>query len=504
MNSRRDIAAMLTTTFVTWMGQRTAAVALPLVALAETGSAWSTGLVGGAVGLPLLASPWWAKGLRQRLTTGRALACVLAVQVVGLLVVPIGAAVATVTVVHLAAAGLITGCGTALSGPGQRALLSDICDNLGSTLATKMLAWQDFLHRITMILAPPVAGAAVATGGPLPLLWAEAAGVSVGAALLLTVRGTATAASPDRPDNTPALRQVLAQHGDIRCAVTMSGVGGLVWFAFTLGLAILGAETGRPGLLISAGMTGYGIGSLAGALLAPMLVPRLPALATMATGWIVLGVAFMALPAVTSSLVLLGCVAAVGGFSMPLGIGALNRLISTRTAGAQRRAAFAAESLVHDGAVSIGLLAGGAVIGVVGAGPTLVTAGAAQIIAALLAGPWLRTRRRPRDLRRSPAEITAASAGLAESATDRGVAWFQTVSKIAINASSRPHGCTSSAALCADCAHASGSRASSRSATASLVGRPCASRACSPSWTWTTTLSRKPGSARASTSYTAR
>jgi len=71
MNARRDIASMLTTTFVTWMGQRMTAVALPLVALAGTGSAWSTGLVGGAVGLPTLLSPWWAKGLRQRLTTAR-------------------------------------------------------------------------------------------------------------------------------------------------------------------------------------------------------------------------------------------------------------------------------------------------------------------------------------------------------------------------------------------------------------------------------------------------
>ena len=175
------------------------------------------------------------------------------------------------------------------------------------------------------------------------------------------------AAAADRP----ALRHVLARHPDIRRAVTMSGVGGLTWFAFTLGLAILGAWTDRPGLLISAGLTGYGVGSLAGALLAPMLVPRLPPLPTIAAGWIVLGATFVALPAVTSSLALIATVAAVGGFAMPLGIGALNRLISTRTDGAERRAVFAAESLVHDGAVAVGLLVGGAVIGIFGPGPTL-------------------------------------------------------------------------------------------------------------------------------------
>ncbi|SCG66443.1 hypothetical protein GA0070609_4140 [Micromonospora echinaurantiaca] len=389
MTFRRDIAAMLTTTFLTWLGQRTTAVALPLVALAETGSAWTTGLVGGAVGLPMLTSAWWARGLRQRLTTGRALAGVLAVGVLGLLVVPVGAALGTVGPIHLAAAGLVTGGATALGGPGQRALLADIGDRSGPGVAARMLAWQDFAHRATMIVAPPLAGWAITAGGPYLLLWAEAAGVGLGAVALLTVRGTAAAGTAGRTTGAPALRHVLARHPEIRRAVTMSGVGGLAWFAFTLGLAILGAETGRPGLLVSAGMTGYGLGSLTGALLAPVLVPRLPALGTMATGWLVLGATFVALPAVTSSLVLIGALAAAGGFAMPLGIGAVNRLISTRTAGPERRAAFAAESLVHDGAVSIGLLAGGAVIGLAGAGATLVVAGAAQIAVALLAAPWL-------------------------------------------------------------------------------------------------------------------
>ncbi|MGS2614424.1 MFS transporter [Micromonospora sp. LZ34] len=397
MTFRRDIAAMLTTTFLTWLGQRTTAVALPLVALAETGSAWTTGLVGGAVGLPMLTSAWWARGLRQRLTTGRALAGVLAVQVLGLLVVPVGAALGTVGPLQLVTAGLVNGVAATLSGPGQRALLADICDRLGPGVAARMLAWQDFAHRATMILAPPLAGWAIAVGGPYQLLWAEAAGVGLGAAALLTVRGAAIGTTGGTSD-APALRHVLARHPEIRRAVTMSGVGGLAWFAFTLGLAILGAETGRPGLLISVGMTGYGVGSLAGALLAPVLVPRLPALGTMATGWVVLGAAFAALPAVTSSYALVGALAAAGGLAMPLGIGALNRLISTRTGGPERRAAFAAESLVHDGAVSVGLLAGGAVIGLAGAGPTLVVAGAAQIAVALLAGPWLipiRRHRRP-------------------------------------------------------------------------------------------------------------
>jgi hypothetical protein len=319
------------------------------------------------------------------------------VGVLGLLVVPVAATIGAVGPPHLVAAGLITGSATALSGPGQRALLADLCDPLGPGTAARMLAWQDLAHRSSMILAPPLAAWAITAGGPFPLLWAEAVGGALGAALLLTVRGTASAVPGEGRADAPALRHVLARHPDIRRVLVMAGVGGLTWFAFTLGLAVLGAETGRTGLLVSAGMTGYGTGSLAGALLAPALVPRLPPLATTATGWIVLGAAFTALPAVTSSLALVAVLAALGGFAMPLGIAAVNRLITTRTHGAHRRAAFAAESLVHDGAASVGLLAGGAVIGLAGAGPTLVVAGAAQIAVGLLAGPWLlRTRRTPR------------------------------------------------------------------------------------------------------------
>ncbi|SBT43915.1 MFS transporter [Micromonospora auratinigra] len=411
MNTRRDIAAMLTTTFVSWLGQRTTAVALPLVALAETGSAWTTGLVGGAVGLPMLTSAWWARGLRQRLTSGRALAGVLAIQVLGLLVIPVGAAAGTVGPVHLIAAGLVTGGATTLGAPGQRALLADL--SADPDAAARALAWQDFAHRSTMIVAPPLAGWAITVDGPFRLLWAEAGGVALGAALLLTVRGTAAPEADGRAAGAPALRHVLARHPEVRRAVIMAGVGGLTWFAFSLGLAILGAETGRPGLLVSAGMTGYGAGSLAGALLAPVLVRRLRPLATMAAGWVLLGATFAALPAVTSSLPLIAALAALGGFAMPFGIGALHRLITTSTEGAERRAAFAAESLVHDGAVSVGLFAGGAVIGLAGAGPTLVVAGAAQVAVGLLAGPTRRLgagsacrlpprRRAPRSGRRQP------------------------------------------------------------------------------------------------------
>nr|BFF20510.1 hypothetical protein GCM10025730_40310 [Promicromonospora thailandica] len=111
------LVTLTVTTFVTWTGQRVTAVALPLVALEQTGDAWTTGLVGGIAGLPLLTSGWWGRRLRSRLTSGRALALLLAVQALGLTLVPVAAATTGVGAVVLCATGLVTGATSALLSP---------------------------------------------------------------------------------------------------------------------------------------------------------------------------------------------------------------------------------------------------------------------------------------------------------------------------------------------------------------------------------------------------
>jgi predicted MFS family arabinose efflux permease len=377
----RDLAALLVATFLSGMGQRITAIALPLVALAQTGNVWTTGLVAGAAGLPLLTSGWWAGRLRHRITDGPALALTQAAQTLGLLVVPVAALSGPVSAVHLGVCGLLSGAAAALAGPARQALTADVADRLGPGAAARALAWQDLAHRAGMILAPPLAAAAVAASGPMPLLWCEAAGL---AAAALTITGVR---SPRRPATVAAdppvrMRAVLRTHAELRQALVMSGVGGGVWFAYVLGLAVLGAQTGRPGVLIAAGLTGYGLGSVAGALTAPALSTRLPALRTAATSWVVLGLAFLAIAAAAGSPLLIAVLSAIGGATVPIGIAAVNALISACTADA-RRAAFAADSVVHDGAATLGMLVGGAVIGFAGARPTLAAAGILQVAVAV-------------------------------------------------------------------------------------------------------------------------
>ncbi|MCZ2262962.1 MFS transporter, partial [Isoptericola sp. QY 916] len=196
---RRPLLILTAITFVTWVGARITAVALPLVALAETGEAWATGLVGGMSGLPLLTVGWWGRGLRERLVSGRALAVVMLVQVAGLAIVPVAALVGHVGAVSLCTSGLVTGVAAALLGPAERALVADLADagrrdaeagsagSAGGATAARWLAWQDLAHRVSMIFAPPLGAWLVVAWGAEPLLWCQAAVVLAAAAAMLGV-----------------------------------------------------------------------------------------------------------------------------------------------------------------------------------------------------------------------------------------------------------------------------------------------------------------------------
>ena len=390
---RRPLLTLTAITFLTWVGARITAVALPLVALAETGEAWATGLVGGMSGLPLLTVGWWGRGLRERLVSGRALAGVMLVQVLGLAIVPVAALVGEVGAVSLCASGLVTGVATALLGPAERGLVADLADAGGhgpdgsGGTAARWLAWQDLAHRVSMIFAPPLGAWLVVAWGAEPLLWCQAAVVLAAAGAMLGVpRADGRATRPGAAERgeaapTPVLA-VLRARPQVAVGVVAAGVGGLCWFGFSLGLAVLGVEHGMPGALIAAGMSGYGATSVLASLVAPLVVDRLPRLATAVGTWAVLGLSFAALPAVVPSVTGVALVSAVGGLATPFGIAALNALISEQTSGAARRAAFTAETVLHSGGASLGLLVGGALIGWVGAGPVLVVVGAVQVLVA--------------------------------------------------------------------------------------------------------------------------
>jgi hypothetical protein len=65
VKARFEALALLAGSGTADFAMRITQVALPLVILRETGSVGATGLVGGAAGVPVLLSPWWARKARQ-------------------------------------------------------------------------------------------------------------------------------------------------------------------------------------------------------------------------------------------------------------------------------------------------------------------------------------------------------------------------------------------------------------------------------------------------------
>ncbi|GAB4086775.1 hypothetical protein GCM10028784_34050 [Myceligenerans cantabricum] len=407
----RSLLTLTATTFVTWTGQRITAVALPLVALDQTGDAWTTGLVGGFAGLPLLTSAWWGRPLRHLLTSGRALALLLLTQAAGLALVPVAAATTGVNAVVLCATGFVTGATGALLAPAQRSLTADLADDVAPGVGAKALAWQDMAHRSSMIFAPPLGAWLLVVWGAMPLLWCEAVAVGLAAVAMVRVPGAGRAAAPGArapsppsdsgtehdPRDSATVRDVLRGDRDLAIGILLAGVAGITWFAFPLGLALLGAELDRPGQIVAAGMSGYGAATVGVSFVVPLVIDRVPRMLAILASWAMLGFSFLLFPLAAPDLVAVAAVAALGGITIPFGIAALNALITERTTGAARRAAFTAETVLHSGGASAGLLVGGAIIGTFGAGPVLVVTGLIQVAAVLAALPLLGRERRPVD-----------------------------------------------------------------------------------------------------------
>jgi len=354
---------------------RIAQVALPLVVLQETGSVAATGLAGGAAGIPVLLSPWWARRARQWVDSGSRLAIVATVQAVALAMVPAAAALGLLHAGVLVASGLLLGCGDALSAPGRSALLADTGDRwdqetTGSDHAVLLLTWQDGLRRVGMVVGPIVGALAVAGRFTNGLLWVEAAAVL--AAGLLAV-GIIEERSP-RIGETPSIRESLRGRQDVLYGWIARGTGCLAWFSFTLGLSVIGAERGRPGVYLAAGMSGYGVGSVVGTMVSLAVIRRISPVPLAAISWTLMGFCWigMGLRTTPAAIAVLG---ALSGVTVVLGIAAISMLITRSSAGAERRALLSGQSVVVNASSSAGLLIGGPVIAVAGAEHTLIGSG---------------------------------------------------------------------------------------------------------------------------------
>ncbi len=371
MTPRLAATRMLMGIGITDLTYRTSQVAVPLVVLHGTGSAAATGLVGGAAGVPVLLSPWWARGLRHRITSGRAVAVCYLGEAFSLALVALAATTGHLDARILAAAGLALGAAEALDGPGRDALLADLGDRLGSDRALVLLMTRDFFRRLSMVVGPIVGGLLVARGQAVSLIWVEVSAILVSAVL---TAGVGRADTGIRADTDAGIWQTVRSHRDVVAGWVVRGTGCALWFGFVLGLALLGAQEGRGGSLLAMGMAAYGAGAVLGTLGVVRLLRVLPVLPAIGGAWALTGGCWVAMGLAPGLPVVAGG-GFVSGLAVVVGNGGVTAQISRGFAGAERRTLLAGQSLVVNAASCLGLLVGGPVLARLGAPTTLVATG---------------------------------------------------------------------------------------------------------------------------------
>jgi hypothetical protein len=348
--------------------------------------------VAGAAGVPSVTAPWWTRRLQRRLGSSRALAGLLAAEGAATLVVPAAATCGLLSPAVMIASGLAVGLLNALSGPLDGALLAGLGDARDRQHgAASVLALQETSVRVAMTVAPLAAFSMIALVGAAATVALEGVLSLVGAALIATmiVRSHDVSA-----EEAPRVRGLLRRHPEIRSGWLVRGVGCAAWFAFPLGLAVLGERAGQGAMLAAVGLTAYSgaavVGSAGGILAARAARPALlncAAWLVAGMGWIVIGLHPTA-PVV-------GAVAAAAGLVVPAGNAATTAMVTRVTSGLERRAALTAQGTVVTGSSTMGSLVGGPLIA--WQGPQAAIFGAGVMVTVLSAAVGWASLARKRD-----------------------------------------------------------------------------------------------------------
>lgn len=362
-------------------GCRASLIAMPVLALQQTGSTWTVGLVAGAGGVPAITAPWWTGPFQRRLRTAGSLAWVMLGEGLAALIVPATAAFGRLSAATMIAAGLLIGVLGAVSGPLNASLLAAVGDRVdrrrmaaGQTArnaAAQLLALQDTAVKVAMTVAPLVT---------LPLLGVAGATWAVAGEGILTVcaagllAGLKVSSASDDAGRRVPVRRLIARRREIAVGWTVRGVGCAAWFAFTLGLPLLGEAHGSGVVLAAVGLTSYSAGAVLGSGLGVLTASsRRPALVN-ALSWLIAGVAWVVMGLAPHLAVIAGA-AAVMGLAVPPGNAATTAMVTRSFSGLERRAALTGQATVVTGASTLGMLLGGPLIGLVGARAAIVLAG---------------------------------------------------------------------------------------------------------------------------------
>ncbi|MGI9822662.1 MFS transporter [Agromyces sp. Marseille-Q5079] len=193
---RLPILALFAAQFFSLTGNAIALIAIPIIALQQTGSALAAGVAGVFATVPLVIGGALGGVLVDRF--GYRVSSIVADVASGLTVVAIPVLSATVGL-HFGVLLALVFLGGLLDPPGDTAktvLVPDLALLARMPLA-RAAGVQSTVQRTAMMIGAGVAGAAVALAGPMPALLFDAAGFLVSAVLVLAFVPRAAATSPE-------------------------------------------------------------------------------------------------------------------------------------------------------------------------------------------------------------------------------------------------------------------------------------------------------------------
>jgi len=193
---RLPILALFAAQFFSLAGNAIALIAIPIIALQQTGSPLAAGLAGVFATVPLVIGGALGGVLVDRF--GYRLSSIVADLASGLTVVAIPILAAT-TGLHFGVLLALVFLGGLLDPPGDTAktvLVPDLAALARMPLA-RAAGVQSTVQRTSTLIGAGIAGAAVALAGPMPALLFDAAGFVVSALLVLAFVPRAAATSPE-------------------------------------------------------------------------------------------------------------------------------------------------------------------------------------------------------------------------------------------------------------------------------------------------------------------
>jgi len=330
LGENRDFLVLLSTQGLSALGDAVTYTALPLLVLALTGSGFAMGVVGTLQALPDLFLAMVAGAIADRSDRKRMMLVADLGRAILTALIPISVLVGgpTMAVVLLVAAPMSIFRTFFLAG-----YTASVPGLVGRSQIARANAAFEAVYSTGFIVGPAIAGLLAATIGPGPTLAIDAASFALSSIGLLFVRRELRAPVDREHGSLLAdIREGIAyiRHDPVlRPAVLFWGATSIVFASLVTALAVhITVDLGESASALGLVLTGYGIGTVAGAVLVGRLPSRRPIGPALLGGNFVMAGCLIAISLVASVPVMVA-IAALAGVSQSL---VLVTYITTRTA----------------------------------------------------------------------------------------------------------------------------------------------------------------------------